>query len=378
MENITELLDKYSTKITDDRVLCNPNIPNEKLKRAIKSYGQGVEKENVLLLLDASILGNCKAGFILTFENIYFKNLSMFEKSSILALKDIKTVQVDEKFETIFINGELYLDIGTDGVARKDLALMLRELGSLDRDDYTFVISYEEDLYGYTEETDNGDDQLCKEKTKKSATHAWTTFYFITSIVLFATIAYFADNEFFGILLVISTIPFFIITFGRKTPRNWKRLLGWIIIETIYNPFIGVPVWVAWIRKDNKSRYGDEVAFQQEKAEAQARREVLKERTRKVGTTLVALNAATEVYEKMTPEQREKALQAGLHLGALATLNPDKAKKIKSVITNLGTSEKGSGSNALERVQELNKLFKNQLISRQEYETKKAEILRQI
>ena len=347
------------------------------------------------MLLDNSIFGSCKAGLILTAENIYFKHLSLHESPNVLALKDIRAVQADEKYEEIYVNGELVIGISMlDDDARENFAIMLRELASQDHDDYAFVAFYAEDVSDASDKGNNFE-QEDKEKMKTSATYGWTIFYFITSIVFFATISYFAYTEaypsegspeegaieasaVFGVLLAISTIPFFIITFGRKTPRNWKRLLGWIIVEAIYNPFIGVPVWVAWTRKDNKSRYGDEAAFQQEKVEAQARREVAKERNRKIGTTLVALNAANEVYEKMTPEQREKAIQAGLHLGALAALNPDKAKQVKNAVSNLGNPRKSSSANAMERIKELNMLCENQLISKQEYESKKTEILNQI
>lgn len=230
-------------------------------------------------------------------------------------------------------------------------------------------------------------------ETLKSKIHSWTIFYFITSIAFFALLLSLTVYEIVKgtieegtietsillcILLAISTIPFLIILWGRKTPRNWKRLLGWIIVEAIYNPVFGIPIWVAWTRKNNKARYGDEAAFKQEAIEAQVRREVAKEKSRKLATKLVAANAALAAYEKLSPEQQENAIQAGLHLGALAALNPDKAKQVKNAISNFGNSEKPSSSNAMGRIKELNMLYENQLISKQEYESKKAEILKQI
>ena len=222
----------------------------------------------------------------------------------------------------------------------------------------------------------------------KSKTHNWTIFYFIISVAFFALFLSATIYEIIvvpteasialGILLLISPIPLFTILWGKKTPRNWKRLLGWIIVEAIYNPFLGIPIWVAWTRKNNKSRYGDEAAFKQEAIEAQVRREVAKEKSRKLATKMVAANAALTAYEKLSPEQQENAIQTGLHLGALAALNPDKAKQVKNAVSNLGNPRKSSRANAVERIKELNALYENKLISKQEYESKKSEILSQL
>lgn len=83
-------------------------------------------------------------------------------------------------------------------------------------------------------------------------------------------------------------------------------------------------------------------------------------------------DSAMSVYEKADPKQKEIMLETALRVGALAAVNPDKAKQLKNAIGNLGTPPKAS---AQERIQELNELYKNKLISRQEYETKRAEIL---
>jgi len=229
----------------------------------------------------------------------------------------------------------------------------------------------------------------------KSKTYKWTIFYFITSVAFFALLFFVSfsraypsegvpeegaleGNILSAVLLLVSSVPAFTIILGKKTPRNWKRLLGWIIVEAIYNPILGIPVWVAWTRKDNKSRYGDEAAFKKETIEAQVRRDVAKEKSRKLATKMVAANAALVAYKKLSPEQQENAIQAGLHLGALAALNPNKAKQVKNAISNLGNSGKASSSNTMERMKELNLLFENQLISKQEFESKKSEILSQL
>ncbi len=156
-------------------------------------------------------------------------------------------------------------------------------------------------------------------KALKSKIHGWTALYFFMSIALFALLMSLAVHEIVkgpiedgtieacllvSILFAVSTIPFFTILYGKKTPRNWKRLLGWIIVESIYNPVFGIPIWVAWAKKSNKARYGDEAAFRQEAIEAQARKEAANERYRKIGTNLVMFSAATQAYEKMSPEQR--------------------------------------------------------------------------
>lgn len=232
--------------------------------------------------------------------------------------------------------------------------------------------------------------------TVKSKTHAWTVFFFLMSVSFFAYNASLDASEIakgsigeetkricllFGILFVVSTIPLLTILFGKRTPRNWNRLLGWIIVESIYNPVFGIPIWIAWVKERNKARYGDEVAFRQEAIEAQIRGEAIDKRIRKILTKAVAANAVTTAYKNMSPEKREQVMQAGIDLTILAALNPDKTKQVKKALSNLGnfgSSGAPTKASAAERMQELKHLYENKLISRHEYEAKRSEILSQL
>ena len=230
----------------------------------------------------------------------------------------------------------------------------------------------------------------------KSKTHGWTVFFFFMSVAFFAYHVSLDAREIvkgtsgertqiacllYSILFVASTIPLLTILFGERTPGNWNRLRGWIIVESIYNPVFGIPIWIAWVKERNKARYGDEVAFRQEAIEAQIRGEATDKRIRKILTKAVAANAVTTAYQNMSPEKREQVMQAGIDLTILAALNPDKTKQVKKALSNLGnfgSSGAPTKASAAERMQELKHLYENKLISRHEYEAKRSEILSQL
>jgi hypothetical protein len=338
---------------------------------AIASYAEGVDRDDVIALVDNTVFGNSKDGILLTSTTL-FANDGVEDKKQI-SLADISSISMIKK--KIVVNDEFFC--GFHIPSKKAMALFVEMLAKA--------------TGNYDESASQEDVAIPSEKkSKKPKTHSWTTFYFFMSVALFASLSAFTvyDQEtrteavevciVVGALLLISTIPFFIILFGNKTPRNWKRLLGWIIVESIYNPLFGIPIWIAWARKNNKARYGDEAAFKQEALEAQDRREVARERNRKLATKMVAANAALAAYEKLPPKQRENAVKAGLHLWALAALNPDKAKQVKNAINNLANNGSISGSTAMQRIQELKLLYENNLISKQEFKSKKSEILSQI
>ena len=61
-----KLLEKYSLELNDDFIYIKPNIPKDKLEKAILSYGDGLSEEDVLLFIDNTVLGSAKHGLILT------------------------------------------------------------------------------------------------------------------------------------------------------------------------------------------------------------------------------------------------------------------------------------------------------------------------
>ena len=68
------------------------NIPVKKLNNSINSYGEGIKKENVLALVDTTILGSGKEGFLFTTEGIYFKE--SFNEANYISFKDIDFISI--------------------------------------------------------------------------------------------------------------------------------------------------------------------------------------------------------------------------------------------------------------------------------------------
>ncbi len=100
---------------------------------------------------------------------------------------------------------------------------------------------------------------------------------------------------------------------------------------------------------------------------------------KKAATNLVLLDSALKVYQKAGEKQKEAMVDSALRVGVLAALNPEKAKTVKNHIKNkvagsVGLSDVDKRSIA-DRMQELKALHQAQLITAEEYEAKKAELL---
>ena len=89
-------------------------------------------------------------------------------------------------------------------------------------------------------------------------------------------------------------------------------------------------------------------------------------------TRAILFDSAATAFENLNDRQQQALIENGAKLWLLARLNPEKAKKAKELLTG---SKKPS---AQERLNELKALHENQLITAQEYEAKKAEIINQL
>lgn len=95
----------------------------------------------------------------------------------------------------------------------------------------------------------------------------------------------------------------------------------------------------------------------------------------------IVWNSALQAYEKADPDKQEAIIDAALRVGLLAAINPEKTKKVKSFISNSldpASPSHPQNSTIADRLQELKTLHENQLITTQEYEAKKAEIMDQL
>ena len=92
-------------------------------------------------------------------------------------------------------------------------------------------------------------------------------------------------------------------------------------------------------------------------------------------------DSALQAYEKADTDKQEAIIDAALRVGLLAAINPEKTKKVKSFISNSldpASPSHPQNSTVADRIRELKTLYENQLITTQEYETKKAEIIDQL
>ena len=70
IEEWTRLLTEVTPHDPKNRWYLHPQIPQDKLDRAIKKYGAGLKHEDVLALGDSTVFGSAKAGCLLTADGI--------------------------------------------------------------------------------------------------------------------------------------------------------------------------------------------------------------------------------------------------------------------------------------------------------------------
>ena len=74
MEEFKDLALGYSTMFSENfETYVKPDIPEKKLKKAIKSYAQEVNQEQVVALCDLTLFGSAKVGFLITPAGFYYK-----------------------------------------------------------------------------------------------------------------------------------------------------------------------------------------------------------------------------------------------------------------------------------------------------------------
>jgi len=70
IEEWTRLLTEMTPHDPNNRWFLHPQIPQDKLDRAIKKYGAGLKHEDVLALGDNTVFGSATAGCLLTADGI--------------------------------------------------------------------------------------------------------------------------------------------------------------------------------------------------------------------------------------------------------------------------------------------------------------------
>ncbi|CAK7067068.1 MAG: hypothetical protein DELT_01689 [Desulfovibrio sp.] len=97
-EEVQAILRKYS--FGDEKVFSFPRIPEQKLSNAINAYATRVPCEDVLVLLDDTMMGGAKEGMILTRDHVFFHEF--LTDPVTVKLADIESVFA--KDGSLFIN----------------------------------------------------------------------------------------------------------------------------------------------------------------------------------------------------------------------------------------------------------------------------------
>lgn len=92
------------SKIHDDKVFYKGYIPIKKLQNAISSISFGIGEEDVLMIIDDTVFGNCQNGVVFSTNKLFYKAFA--NSAQYIDYKDIKTVAFSGGFlgSTININ----------------------------------------------------------------------------------------------------------------------------------------------------------------------------------------------------------------------------------------------------------------------------------
>jgi len=127
---VIQIVREFSTKIRDSHVYFAPDIPRKKLDAVLKSYAEGVAKEDALVLIDNTVFGGAKDGLLMTPTTLYVHN--QMKEPEHIDLVDIENVAFTEGLTSVLhINDAKFLEINMpekDAIRR--FADMLREIVS--------------------------------------------------------------------------------------------------------------------------------------------------------------------------------------------------------------------------------------------------------
>ncbi|SHN72595.1 hypothetical protein [Desulfovibrio litoralis] len=96
--DIKEIFNKYS--FGNEKLFFFPNIPKEKLLNATKTYATRISSNDVLILLDDTLMGGAKEGMVLTRDSVFFHEL--LTDPVVFKMKDIDSVFAKDK--SLYIN----------------------------------------------------------------------------------------------------------------------------------------------------------------------------------------------------------------------------------------------------------------------------------
>ncbi|MBR2767520.1 MAG: hypothetical protein IKD68_01170 [Solobacterium sp.] len=111
-EKLIQLLEKYSPKIMHNaEYYLLEEIPENKLRNAMKKYAKDADKDRILALWDTSLFSDAKEGFLFTGSGIYYPRF--LDKPQMIPYTQIQAAAIvnkkkqdwDSGFELTFSDG---------------------------------------------------------------------------------------------------------------------------------------------------------------------------------------------------------------------------------------------------------------------------------
>ncbi|MGQ7248133.1 hypothetical protein ACUN9Y_12420 [Halomonas sp. V046] len=118
-------LAKQELDIDHRAIYCAPSIPVKKISGALSSYGNWVDSEDVIVLIDDTAFGGAKEGVLITEEKIAMK--AMMDSPRLFFWKNIQKISIQKK--KIFINGRGVISLAQLG--EKELGAFFYEINKL-------------------------------------------------------------------------------------------------------------------------------------------------------------------------------------------------------------------------------------------------------
>lgn len=121
---LEDFLDRFKNANLDN-IYIKPNIPLDKAINAIKSYARELSYDDIIILVDDTVFGNCKVGIAIS--NDFFISKEIFLDRNIFNLNDISDIYVES-----FVNSAIFIDdkkvITLSQPKRNDLQLLFNQV----------------------------------------------------------------------------------------------------------------------------------------------------------------------------------------------------------------------------------------------------------
>lgn len=129
MANVDQLLEGLAGQLGDKQVFVRSHMPAKKALSAVESYAPNVAQADILVLVDDTVFGGAKEGFLITRDAIHVRNTA--ENPKRIALTDVRSVVFSGGFtgRTITLNEHFKLSMNMPGnEAAQQLAKFIEKL----------------------------------------------------------------------------------------------------------------------------------------------------------------------------------------------------------------------------------------------------------